>query len=654
MKRGLIIICLGFLFGIFLISVVFAQADVCVKESASLSTSSQKIYLNEPLSVAKSVLRESDLPTLLKRGTLSGDVDVEYVQNIEMGSYPRIIFAKQPKSSDDPSFVLRLSTVLSNYLYNMSVTFSRSVDFTKLHGKDIELFGKKFSISPLTNNEKIVLVGKDGTRISLANNGVVSRGDNEESIDGTYVRIINRPSATTKIIISIFAPNSDVDAILSGNKFTDLVFGTFKVDFAGLSIRENDESLREIINVSSKGDNSMRLKMKDLRGIEKEFQWAIYSLSGDVELEWNEDRKKIHIMEKEKLFKDDYVIVGNENNGRLLRVSQIINSTTAGTSGDKVQFVDVFSGDTIDATITLDGVGTVSIGGKVYGVRYQGQSSDPSNWATLDYPDSQGAGSAILYPTIESSKGAKVGLYKNKTLNLKNWDGESNKLSVLRLPNGTGYTNINFIEKGNALWNVASGLNSKDIDTRNMNSFVSVKVGEFSYRLRGGGFSDWMTLSIENPKTGGEINSAALTIFEEKDNKGIYNGMIVTLEPGRTSDDGIGVDEVIRTWSKDGEWEALALASDKTKEADIFGTIITIDARDSDQKIALIGYPDEQVYGNIYVNSDICAVPDEEPPEEEKECLRGDVNGDGEIDLSDALYLLMYLFKDGPAPVPCP
>jgi len=32
----------------------------------------------------------------------------------------------------------------------------------------------------------------------------------------------------------------------------------------------------------------------------------------------------------------------------------------------------------------------------------------------------------------------------------------------------------------------------------------------------------------------------------------------------------------------------------------------------------------------------------------------GDVNGDGALDLGDAIYLLSYLFVDGPKPVPCP
>ena len=32
--------------------------------------------------------------------------------------------------------------------------------------------------------------------------------------------------------------------------------------------------------------------------------------------------------------------------------------------------------------------------------------------------------------------------------------------------------------------------------------------------------------------------------------------------------------------------------------------------------------------------------------------MRGDVNGDWKIDIGDVVYLINYLFKNGPAPVP--
>lgn len=35
------------------------------------------------------------------------------------------------------------------------------------------------------------------------------------------------------------------------------------------------------------------------------------------------------------------------------------------------------------------------------------------------------------------------------------------------------------------------------------------------------------------------------------------------------------------------------------------------------------------------------------------ECPQGDVNGDGAVDVADAVYLLSSLFGNGPEPVPC-
>jgi hypothetical protein len=38
----------------------------------------------------------------------------------------------------------------------------------------------------------------------------------------------------------------------------------------------------------------------------------------------------------------------------------------------------------------------------------------------------------------------------------------------------------------------------------------------------------------------------------------------------------------------------------------------------------------------------------------ECDCLPGDANGDGRINIADAIYLLNYVFKGGPAPTPYP
>ncbi len=355
------------------------------------------------------------------------------------------------------------------------------------------------------------------------------------------------------------------------------------------------------------------------------------------------DGKKIHVFENEKILRNELVIIGNDDNGRLLKVSAITNQM--GTANDNIEFINVFSGDTIDARITAEGLSTVSVGGKDYIVSYEGISSDDGNSIRINYPDSIGLGSAIIYPTIKSNKGAQVALYKPMIIDLNNWNGGGNKLADLRFPDGDGYTFITFKDNGRGSWDVISGVVSNKINILDKNSFVSVKIAEFNYKIKGSGTKDKIEVYLTNSKNTAEIIYPSLVIFEEKDNKDILNGLIVTLEPGNSGDDGIGINEVIRTWSNDKEWGAIALASEstKTKEADIYGTIVTIDSIDSDQKTAFINYPDEQVYGEIYIETDVCT--------EIKKFIRGDLNRDNKIDISDAVGILSYLFQGGEEPM---
>lgn len=50
------------------------------------------------------------------------------------------------------------------------------------------------------------------------------------------------------------------------------------------------------------------------------------------------------------------------------------------------------------------------------------------------------------------------------------------------------------------------------------------------------------------------------------------------------------------------------------------------------------------------VRDDAAWAQDGEPPA----CQAGDVNSDGEVDISDPVHLLRFLFLDGPAPAGCP
>ena len=78
----------------------------------------------------------------------------------------------------------------------------------------------------------------------------------------------------------------------------------------------------------------------------------------------------------------------NQTLGRIFRVTGIYNFT--GIVNDKVTLVDVRTQDTTEATITSDGVGTISIGGRSYTIRYFGSSTIPQEDRYMEIEDSPG------------------------------------------------------------------------------------------------------------------------------------------------------------------------------------------------------------------------------------------------------------------------
>ncbi len=658
------------------------KKEVCIGEVVPLFTGGTKLYVNDNLNAVRSILTSADLPNILKAGSFSGNVDVDTRFALDIGSNPKITFAKQPTSSDDPVYALTTSTTQANYIYNATVTFGKAVNFSHpdSEGQTIRLFNKDYVVAAETdtdtlvlleyskrlnldsiNNQKkevtiegssytIELVSASDTaatikvtnsagiseskevfeaqskiinginiavpdadetnlklsatvvivtnKITLEDGSRVMFGETDFVIDGTFVKINSnslrgRVDQLTDIIISVYAPSSEKDAIKVGQSFIDPVYKTFRLDFTKLS---NSDSREDII-ISPKSDDKMDVTFTDWRGITKKLQWA-KSLTGDrVELMADDDNRHIAVAEMGIIRYGELVVVGNENDGRLVKLSAVKNSSQTGstnTNGDKVEFTDVFSGDVYQATWTSDGVGTISIGGKSYGVYMIGNPNNAIEnlQVKLDYPDSSGEGVCnfytcsrirIAYPTIQTSKGAKIMFYKP----LK-WDliGSYDQPSQLRIPDGDGYTDIDISKLGSEI--------------------NAVSIGELNFELSKTANKLSLYLKSVNGVT---IDQAALIVIEEKDNKGKYNAVITVLEPGRTGDDGLGVDSSLSrdTWSRASSFWRHARASDSkiTDAADLWGTIVTFDASDADQVKSTISYPDEQIYPEIYM-ADTC------------------------------------------------
>ena len=136
-------------------------------ETVSLDTSGTRIWLNTSLNTAKSTLTKTDLPTVLGDNTFQGNVEAKITSNIKFyagdaaggTNSGRVIFAKQPRSSNDPVVGISLGTsATSNPLYNASATF-KAVNFTNSdsEGESITLFGRDFVVSTATDTTDLVL-----------------------------------------------------------------------------------------------------------------------------------------------------------------------------------------------------------------------------------------------------------------------------------------------------------------------------------------------------------------------------------------------------------------------------------------------------------------------------------------------------------------
>lgn len=447
-------------------------------------------------------------------------------------------------------------------------------------------------------------------KMTFTSGSAVTEGDAGTVIDGTLVTFTGTTGTMTGLTVSNYAPDSDHDAILPGSSFVDPVFGTLKLNFAGLNVPENSTA-RETIAVKNSGDDKLTVGMTDMNGVEKTIQYVYNGTTGQgAALAPDADGHIIRVSEMAAANRSDYIVVGNEDEGRLIKVTQITNQTD-GYSQDKVQFQDVFSGDTYDATLTADGAGTVTIGGKVYTVSYFGNNALASEAKTvrLNYPDSSGSSTMIVYPTIQTSKGAKVMFYKPLTINVTNWDGVSTlwltNLTTIKIPNGArSYESIS-VKQFDGLGNMT--VNDIDVNTtnaagKNYTTEVAITNTNLNFTFSNAG-NNMLKIQLTDPQTGVAIPDPALVIIEPKDDNNQYHALVVETEPGQDSTDGIGVSEVARTWDNDNKWQDITLASDstKTKEADLWGTITTVDSGNSDQVTASISIPSEQVYAQLYM-----------------------------------------------------
>jgi hypothetical protein len=660
-----------------------------------LFTSSTGLWMNSSINTARNTLTDDDLPTVLAEGDFSGNVDADITQTIVLNGQNRILFGQEPTSEDDPTVYLDIGTSAGTGLYNATVLFDNTINFTNAEsqGETMMLFGKEWTVGADTtftelvlykSSEKVLLslggstptpsrtvevdgdtytvelvsgsdsdatirvtdssgrsesreIDEDQSRkvngieiavtsvdesealgaitaeITVASDKVllsdgqeVRYGADEDSIDGTLVEFGPTTSSTqnmTQLTIQVFADDSDVDAVVSGSSFLDPVFGSFKIDFAGLNVPMDSEE-RDPIKVSYTGNDQLDLEFTDHRGNTKKFQW--YDNSSTVRLAHGTSSDEvINVFEFAQLNTSEYVVIGNEDEGFLLEL-QTVSNATSGYNNDRVTFKDVFSGDTKDATITGEGVGTIDYGGRQYALTYTDNTVSAARTVRLNYPESSG-NAIVVFPTIESDKGALVSLYAPLTINLSAnaaAHGQSSAITGLVFPDGDEYATTLGATPDAAGSVVLTGLASTTLNTSTGFAATQVTVGTLTYNISATANSSTVTVQLMQP---GSITTAittpAVVIWEEEeDTNDLENALVVIAEGAGSDSDGNGVSSVRSTSGLNGvaTYTELESNDDLSQLMTIFGSVVQIDQSESDQKTAEIWYPDEQVMAQVY------------------------------------------------------
>jgi len=447
-----------------------------------------------------------------------------------------------------------------------------------------------------------VSVGSD--RVVLQNGNEVTVGSDNDPIEGTTVSFVDTASTQniSEIRISVAAQDSDEDAILVGESFVDPVFGAFKIDFTGVNIPV-DSTDRDMIKFSAAGNDKMQIELTERRGDTKAIEF-INNASGPQILATDDREVRIRVAENAIANISQYIMVGNEDEGRLVEVKTITNSSS-GFDNDNVVFRDVFTGEDYSATINAEGSGTVNIAGKSYSFIYVGASTGgDSRYIRLNYPDSTGQ-QVILFPTIETRKGAKVALYEPQNITLDDWNGQGGDASAILLPDGDGYTTLSLTLNGAGNYTLDSSLIGPETTS------VTKTVGKLTYNFTYHGINK--TQVFLQGVGGGNIANPAVVIFEEEDDNNNYEAIIARFEGGGNSDAKMGVNDIETTWGADAVFDEQQRETDSDiyDSMDFFGTFITTDRSDTDSYTATIAYPDEQVFAQVYIaEADASITPD--------------------------------------------
>jgi hypothetical protein len=430
----------------------------------------------------------------------------------------------------------------------------------------------------------------------------VRYGSEDTSILGTYADISATGGSLTQLIIKQAAESSIGDYIKAGQTYTDRVFGNLMFENVG-SVPTLDDETRDSIVVNT--DQSVSAKAKFTSALANDEEYTLtYARDADntedstlsrINLAY-ENGLNISYYEGQNMKVGEYIIVNDNDEGRIFRISQVPTGTSV---NDYAKFDDVITGESFSFTtgIRNSTIAAVSIGGAEYHAFVTVDNSDTAqstvklHWGASANETSVGT-QTTLFPRIKLKNGEWMSFLTQASVTqgvtysipgeylLTGYKGGetftwSNATTAATFRTNTTVGNVVY----SVLWANATGIGT--LDQVNVNS----QLCNFNYSIG-------PAILINEEKTLADANGHAICI------------PLTNTNSGTTNEPAIGVPlfsdtNVIASTS----WQTLQSDSYKRKIVDTYGTFVERNTVTGSNNEVTVSYPDEQMYIDVFFKS---------------------------------------------------
>jgi hypothetical protein len=454
------------------------------------------------------------------------------------------------------------------------------------------------------------IIGIGATKLTLTDGSQVKAtiAGSETTIDGTLVDISTSGGKYTGIDIYIVGQTSQTDFLQIGQEFADPVWKSFKFAFPAVSNPTSANAARDTIEIKPAGAKDADLTFVNDRNDQGTIEFAHIDNSNNLQF-GDDNQDPIILVEGTNIDREDFFVLDAGDFSRLFELS---SATSLGTADGELTLRDVFSGDSIEVKLGATNVTDKVIDGQTYHFNASafGSGDDVNLQVTWGDGSTQySRGDYItVFPALETRRGAKVAVINPSNtpslaastayrLNLPTGAvnvtvGAGQESAVITFPSST--------EKGDAtagalltgsnatIWTSGNGANTAAFQLGRTTTGGAV----YNVSL---GASGVLTVNLAT-SSGTAVSTPAVLLVEEEDdnsNQHTLQAVVSKNSDSETTVDTPAYSYAEKTATRPGN-------TDITRSVDLWGTFAEHDTG-GDQDSLTVWYPDEQVFGSLFV-----------------------------------------------------